>query len=62
MRVIALLVKGAQLVVDQSQLLRVRHLVLLLRVGLTRLFHALAAGHRVVFSRFVGFLVGTRRS
>lgn len=46
--VVALLVKGVQLVVDQSQLLGVRHLILLLRVGLTRLLHALAARHRAV--------------
>lgn len=43
---VELLVEGVELVVDQSQLLGVRHLVLLLRVSLTRLFHALAARHR----------------
>lgn len=47
--VVTLLVKGIQLVVDQSQLLRVRHLVLLLRVCLTRLFHALVARHFVLY-------------
>jgi len=47
-----LLVKGVQLVVNQPQLLRVRHLMLFLDVRFTRLLHALAARHRDRFLRF----------
>lgn len=47
-----LLVKGVQLVVDQPQLLGMRHLMLLLGIRLTRLLHALAARHRDRFLRF----------
>jgi len=46
-----LLVEGVQLVVNQPQLLRVRHLMLFLGVRLTRLLHALAARHRDRFLR-----------
>lgn len=46
-----LLVKRVQLVVDQPQLLGVRHLMLLLGVRLTRLLHALAARHLDRFQR-----------
>lgn len=49
-----LLVKGIQLVVDQPQLLRMRHLMLLLGVRLTRLLHTLAARHCDSFQRFSG--------
>lgn len=41
----SLLVKGVELIVDQSQLLGVRHLMLLLGVRLPRLFDALTARH-----------------